>query len=77
MKNGIFIEPENVRYLAEGGVEQLDGDYIPEKSSVSGANYFERGSQVMHFVSVYIILLNSSFNCCCILSLRLSKVVSL
>ena len=54
MKNGIFIEPENVRYLSDGGVEQLDGDYVPEKSSISGANYFERGSQVMHFVSVYI-----------------------
>ena len=51
MQNGIFIEPENVRYLDEGGVEQLDGDHIPEKTSISGANYFERGTQVMYLVS--------------------------
>ena len=41
----------NVRYLDEGGVQQLDGDYIPNRNSLSGSNYFERESQIMHFVS--------------------------
>jgi hypothetical protein len=41
-----------VRYLEEGGVQQLDGDYIPNRNSLSGSNYFERESQIMHFVSL-------------------------
>lgn len=40
-----------MRYLDEGGVQQLDGDYIPNRNSLSGSNYFERESQIMHFVS--------------------------
>ena len=40
-----------MRYLDEGGVQQLDGDYIPNWNSLSGSNYFERESQIMHFVS--------------------------
>ena len=40
-----------MRYLDEGGVQQLDGDYIPSRTSLSGSNYFERESQIMHFVS--------------------------
>ena len=40
-----------MQYLDEGGVQQLDGDYIPSRSSLSGSNYFERESQIMHFVS--------------------------
>ena len=50
-QNGIFIEPENVQYFQEGGVQQLDGDYIPGLDKFSGANYFERESQFLHLVS--------------------------
>lgn len=59
-----------MRYLTEGGIEQLDGDHIPDRSYISGANYFERESQIMHFVSttnsffLVVILFG-----CCILSL--------
>ena len=49
----MFIEPVNVRYLDEGGVQQIDGDYIPSRNSLSGSNYFERESQIMHFVSEF------------------------
>ena len=52
LQNGVFIEPVNVRYLDEGGVQQLDGDYVPNRSLLSGSNYFERESQIMHFVSL-------------------------
>lgn len=43
-----------MRYLDEGGVQQLDGDYVPNRNSLSGSNYFERESQIMHFVSFIV-----------------------
>ena len=56
-QNGIFIEPENVEYLPEGGVQQLDGDHIPQKDMFGGANYFDRETQFMHLVRLHSCLL--------------------
>ncbi len=49
-QNNIFIEPENVQYLEEGGVLQTDGSYKPSNDRFGGANYFERESQILHMV---------------------------
>ncbi len=49
-QNNIFIEPENVQYLDEGGVLQTDGSYKPSNDRFGGANYFERESQILHMV---------------------------
>jgi hypothetical protein len=53
LQNGVFIEPQNVRYLDGGTVLQTDSsceDCIPTRSSIGGANYFNRESRIMHLV---------------------------
>ena len=50
LQNGIFIEPENVEFLEGGGVQQLDGDFIPSREQFGGSNYFDRESQILHLV---------------------------
>ena len=34
----------------QGGVQQLDGQYIPTRDTFSGANYFDRESQILYLV---------------------------
>lgn len=31
---------------------QIDGDYIPSRTTFGGANYFDKETQIMHVVSV-------------------------
>ena len=49
-QNGVFIEPKNTQFLDNGAVTQLDGDHTPDYTDISGANYFERNTQLLHMV---------------------------
>ena len=51
-QNGVFLEAENTRYLDNGAVRDEEGDdYIPDlDTSHSGANFFDRDSQILHLV---------------------------
>ena len=50
-QNGIYIEPKDVRYLPDGQAVRRPGDdYYPLFDDHSGANYFERDTQLLHLV---------------------------
>lgn len=58
LQNNVFIEPENVRYLEGGGIQQTDGSFKPSQDRFGGANYFERETQLMHLVRSFSTIIN-------------------
>ena len=54
LQDGVFIEATNTVYLESSAIREDGGEeYIPAlDTSYSGANFFDRDTQIMHLVRI-------------------------